>query len=105
MRLSVDPRLPVQSSPEVEGLRRQLAMQLSEHARQINGLTEGQLAAIHSAMTAPPSSGTWAVGDFVRNAEPSEQGSSGSKYVVFGWLCVASGTPGTWVQCRFLTGN
>lgn len=105
MRLSVDPRLPVQSSPEVEGLRRQLTMQLSEHARQINGLTEGQLAAIHSAMDAPPSAGTWARGDFVRNSQPSELGSPGSKYVVFGWLCVAGGMPGTWVQCRFLTGN
>lgn len=55
--------------------------------------------------TTVPTSGTWAQGNFVRNSAPSEAGSGGSKYVIIGWSCVASGTPGTWVACRCLTGN
>ena len=55
--------------------------------------------------TAAPTSGTWAQSNFVRNSAPSEIGTGGSKYVVIGWSCIASGTPGTWVACRCLTGN
>lgn len=39
--------------------------------------------------TAPPTTGTWNVGDIVRNLNPSAGG-------YLGWVCVASGTPGTW---------
>lgn len=39
------------------------------------------------------------------NTTPAEQGSSGSKYVVQGWVCIAAGQPGSWVQMRMLTGN
>jgi hypothetical protein len=41
----------------------------------------------------------------VRNNAPAELGVALSKYVVFGWICTSGGTPGTWLQCRFLTGN
>lgn len=78
---------------------------LREHALLINASAEGRIAAAYNALTAAPTGGLYAQGDFVRNAEPVELGSSPNKYVVFGWLCVAGGTPGTWVQCRFLTGN
>jgi hypothetical protein len=105
MRLAIDARLPVQADAEVERLRRQLADQLGQHASQVNLLTEGRISAVHSAMGAPPSTGIWAQGDFIRNAMPSETGSTGNKYVIAGWLCVTSGTPGAWVACRFLTGN
>jgi len=105
MRLAVDPRLPVQSDRDLEHLRRQLAEQFHQHAMQVNLLTEGRLAAVHSAMSSPPTTEIWAQGDLIRNSAPMELGASGSKYVVFGWLCVTSGTPGTWVQLRFLTGN
>lgn len=74
-------------------------------ATQINLLTEGRIEAIHNAATAAPTSGTHMQGDFVRNSAPSEMGAAGSKYVIEGWACVASGTPGTWVQKRFLTGG
>ena len=78
---------------------------LREHAALINSVAEGRIAASYNAMSAAPTGGMWAQGDFVRNATPTELGPSGSKYVVHGWQCVVGGTPGTWVQCRFLTGN
>ena len=36
-----------------------------------------------------PSSGTWSRGDVVWNTQPSASGPPG-------WVCVSSGTPGTW---------
>ena len=54
---------------------------------------------------APPTSGTWTQGDKRWNPIPAESGTAGSKYVTIGWICVASGTPGTWVDMRCLTGN
>lgn len=55
--------------------------------------------------TAAPTTGTWKIGDFVRNSNPSEQGVATSKYVIQGWICTASGSPGTWLESRTLTGN
>lgn len=71
---------------------------------QVNQLTEGTVSAVHSAATAAPTGGSYAAGDFVRNSAPSELGTVGSKYVITGWLCTVGGTPGTFVQCRALTG-
>ncbi|MNJ22492.1 hypothetical protein D3C77_168630 [compost metagenome] len=82
-----------------------LQRELREHATQINMLSEGRIAASYSALTSAPTGGTYMQGDFVRNSAPSELGTVGSKYVIEGWTCVVSGTPGTWVQKRFLTGN
>jgi hypothetical protein len=82
-----------------------LQREMREHATQINLLSEGRIAAFYQAATAAPTSGDWARGDFVPNAEPSELGAASSKYIIHGWRCTVSGTPGTWVQCRFLTGN
>ena len=74
-------------------------------AQQVNGLSEGRMAAFYGASTAAPTTGTWAQGDFVLNSAPTELGAALSKYLIHGWQCVAGGAPGTWVQCRFLTGN
>ena len=82
-----------------------LQRELREHASQVNLLTEGRLGAVHNATTAAPTTGANAQGDFLRNSTPVELGAASSKYVIYGWLCVASGTPGTFVECRFLTGN
>lgn len=76
-----------------------------EIAQQVNAISEGRLAGSYTAMTAVPTTGTWARGDVVKNSTPSEAGSASSKYVIFQWLCVVGGSPGTWVQCRALTGN
>jgi hypothetical protein len=79
--------------------------ELREHATQINLLSEGRIAGSYTALTSAPASGDWMQGDTVKNSAPSELGTAGSKYVIEGWTCVVSGTPGTWVQKRFLTGN
>ena len=76
-----------------------------EIARQVNSLSEGAIAASYNARTAAPTAGTYQQGDSIRNSAPTELGTALSRYVVTGWLCVAAGTPGTWVQTRSLTGN
>lgn len=73
--------------------------------QQLNGVTEGTMSALHTARTAAPTTGTWAQGDFVRNSAPAEAGIATAKYVIYGWICTASGTPGTWLEQRMLTGN
>jgi hypothetical protein len=91
MRLPVEQLLPLDQTMLV----RRLSDLLTAIARQVNGLTEGGIASIHSALTAAPTTGTWAQGDFVRNATPVDGGSGDT---ILGWLCVASGTPGTWLE-------
>ena len=82
-----------------------LQRELGEHAILVNMLSDGRLAGTNNATSAAPTSGPHARGDFIRNSEPSEAGTAGSMFVVLGWLCTASGTPGTFVECRALTGN
>ncbi len=76
-------------------------------AYQVNGLSEGSLSASYNATTAAPTATNipYAQGDFIKNSNPSEVGAGGSKYVIVGWICTVAGSPGTWLQCRFLTGN
>ena len=74
-------------------------------AQQVNALSEGRLVASYTALTAAPTTGTWAKGDYVRNSNPSELGTALSKYVIHGFICTVAGTPGTWLQDRRLTGN
>ena len=74
-------------------------------AQQVNALSEGRAVALYQSAQSIPTTGTWARGDFMFNSAPSELGTALSKYVVEGWVCLVSGTPGTWVEKRFLTGN
>lgn len=76
-----------------------------DHAKKVNALASGHFRARNNTGTAAPTAGTWAQGDFVANSNCTELGTASSKYVVMGWVCVAGGTPGTWVQSRTLTGN
>jgi hypothetical protein len=73
--------------------------------QQGNQLAEGRVNARHAAATAAPTAGDWARGDQVDNSEPSVAGSAGSQYVIVGWICTVSGSPGTWVERRTLTGT
>ena len=75
-----------------------------EHGNALDAIVAGKISATALA-TAPPTGGTWSAGDFVRNAAPAELGTAAAKYVILGWVCTVSGTPGTWLQCRTLTGN
>lgn len=101
MRLPTDIRIP-QDAARLPWL---LQDTLGRTNQQVNDLAEGRVVAAHNAYTAAPTTGTYAQGDYIRNSAPVEAGGVGSKYVVLGWVCVSSGTPGTWVQCRALTGG
>lgn len=101
MRLPLYPSFP-ESLVQVV---RELRLRFSETHQQINGLSEGLITAVHNAATSAPTTGTWNVGDVIRNKTPAEAGSPGSAYVITGWVCVAAGTPGTWLELRSLTGN
>ena len=106
MQIPPNPGLPTTNSPQYENiLRIKLNDLLRKIAQQLNQLTDGRVNAITNASTALPTTGEYKQGDFVRNSAPAELGLSGSKYVLYGWICVVSGEPGTWKECRFLTGN
>ena len=74
-------------------------------ARKVNGLASGSYRDKEGQATAAPTTGTWTQGDMVWNSNPVEAGSASSKYVTLGWICTVSGTPGTWLPVRTLTGN
>lgn len=96
-------RLPV--DPKISGASVDLIRLLRDIAKQVNGISEGHIFANHGAMTAAPTTGTWAKGDFILNNTPAEAGLVGTKYIVHGWRCTVAGTPGTWLDVRTLTGN
>lgn len=87
------------------GLPIGLIRYLRDVARQVNGITEGHGYAFHGAMTAAPTTGTWAISDVIKNSAPAVAGAIGSQYVVTGWICTVAGTPGTWLEMRTLTGT
>ena len=101
MRLQDNPYLP----SDLPGLVRQIDNLWRQVATQVNQSSEGRIAAVTNADTAAPISGAWEQGDFVRNKAPGELGTAGSKYLVFGWSCITSGEPGTWVPLHLPTGN
>jgi hypothetical protein len=96
MKISTSPRTNVDA---------EAAKWMREVAAQVNALSEGSITALYQSAQSVPTVGTFKQGDFVRNNAPAELGVALSKYVVFGWICTSGGTPGTWLQCRFLTGN
>jgi len=55
--------------------------------------------------TVVPTLGTYGKGKVVLNDNKTELGTSPNKYVIEGWECIVSGTPGTWIEKRSLTGN
>lgn len=104
MRLGVA-LLPFGKTDEERRTSEALTRSLRDITSQVNGVSEGRMYSHHGARATAPTTESWAVGDSVKNSAPSELGSSPNKYVVTGFLCVAAGTPGTWVSMRSLTGN
>lgn len=96
MKINTTPRFKVDA--ELNRFFREIAVQ-------VNGLSEGRASALYQSAQSAPTTGTWALGDFVNNSNPSELGTASSKYVIVGWQCLVAGTPGTWVQRRAPTGN
>lgn len=77
---------------------------------QVNNLSEGKISARYNAQSTVPS-GTavaYATGDFVPDSNCTVRASVApgvaASYVRLGWVCIASGTPGTFVEARVLTG-
>lgn len=97
--ITTDPRLPPNDGSQtfISRLLIRLTEVIREHSNEINKVTK--------YASSVPSSGSHSQGEFVWNTSPSESGSAGSKYVVLGWSCVTSGTPGTWKEIRGLTGG
>lgn len=109
-KLHTSPRLPKLSDEADEDLKRLVSVleqRLRTMAVQINMVSEGRIAGAYNATTAQPTGGVYAVGDFVRKSDPTEEGTAGSKYAVAGWLFLTDGTASasTSVECRYLTGN
>jgi hypothetical protein len=102
-RVNTDARLS--QNEDVKTLKQRIYEIVREFGTQINAFSEGRIQGAYNAATAAPSAGLYAQGDFIRNATPTELGTAGAKYVVFGWVCVVAGDPATFVGCRFLTGN
>lgn len=110
MRLAESPVLP--SSPQTaydNALRFTLAKLLREISQKVNQLAFGVAAGFDGAATAPPTTGAWAIGDYVRKSNPVEAGAATAKYVILGWVRITNGTANVlntdWLECRALTGN
>ena len=83
--------MKLNTSPLVAIKDPDLQRELREHAQQVNGLSEGRIAANYNAATAVPTSGTYQQGDFVKNSAPT------GATPTIGWVCTVGGTPGTFV--------
>lgn len=101
MRVNTDARLP--QADDMRALKNRLYELHRDVATQLNAISEGSLQGASNAATAAPTSGAYAVGDFVRNSAPAELGTAGAKYLVLGWMCVTA--PLAFLPMRFLTGN
>lgn len=70
-----------------------------------NGTLTNSLRVRIESGTAAPVAGAYLQGDRVLNKQPTVAGGAGSQYTIIGWICTVSGSPGTWVEMRALTGT
>lgn len=106
MRLEENPLLPIQpDSVHAQNLNFTLARLFRNIAAKVNQIGDGRIAGSDLVASSIPTTGTYRQGDFIKNSAPVEAGTAGSKFVLTGWICVASGSPGTLLPCRVLTGN
>ena len=73
----------------------------------VDGLVDGSIAYRDNAVSVAPTSSVVppAAGDLLWKLNPTVQGTVGAQYVTYAFMCVADGTPGTWVELRGLTGT
>jgi hypothetical protein len=76
---------------------------------QVNNLSEGRLSARYNAQSSVPTTNSYAKGDFIPDINCTSSASVaaglGAAYVRLGWVCTSSGSPGTFVEARALTGG
>lgn len=73
-------------------------------------LLDGRIQPWATATTVPSGSAqAYSIGDKVWDSNPTVTGSVApgvaASYVRIGWICTASGSPGTWQEMRVLTGS
>jgi hypothetical protein len=110
MRLNETPLLPLRPESDFDSrLYQALNKVLREIAIKTNQIAAGNTAGFDAQSTAVPSTGTWAIGDYVKKSNPVEAGSAPNKYVIKGWIRVTNGSGNTlntdWLEDRALTGN
>jgi 6-pyruvoyl-tetrahydropterin synthase len=76
---------------------------LRKICQQLNGLSEGRIENRYNALAAAPTTGSYMQGDFVAHEAPAEAGSGAWTYIILGWVCTVSGTPGTFEEVRVST--
>lgn len=92
-------------------LHKSLTVQLRDYALQLNRLSEGKADAKYNQVSATPTTGIYAVGDFVPLVSPAEDAtatvSALSKHITLGFLCVSEGSASaaSFVAVRALTGE
>ena len=105
MKLDQQPNIPA----DPDGMRRRLTDLIKRTNEKVNALIEGRASALYAAQSSVPTTGTWAIGDYVHNSAPAELGTTPNKYVVYGWKRLTSGSANVlntdWVADRRLTGN
>lgn len=92
MKLDERPVIPL----EPEAMRRKVSDLIRILNQTVNAMQAGGPGATYTATTAPPTLGSYAAGTVVLNSSPTELGIAPNTYVVYGWICTASGSPGTW---------
>lgn len=99
MKLNENPQLPSNTESEYDKrLYQSLYQVLKAIAVKVNQIASGTFAGRDNQSTAAPTTGSYAQGDEVLNSNPTELGVVGAKYVIRGWVCTVSGTPGTWLD-------
>jgi hypothetical protein len=99
------PVVPDNSQGTLQRIITRLYELLRESSLQVNNLAEGSIFGRYAARPTIPTVGNYKQGDITWDNAPVEAGIATAKYVRLGWVCVASGAPGTWREIRTLTGN
>ena len=94
------PRVPTFEDPAVEkylnGLVSDIQVEFQNIQQAVGGLSTGRRAAVANEQSAIPTTGVYALGDFVARAAPDVSVSAGlsaqTRFVHVGWTCVQDGS-------------
>lgn len=105
------PRLNLSAQIPAEYDRSAFVSIIEAICTQVNNVSEGKLQGRYYNSTVAPSATAMpgAKGDIVWNSNPTVIGSVSpglaASYLLIGWQCHVSGTPGTWKEMRVLIGT
>lgn len=88
MRLQRDIRLPLPVSEPDRALKLAIHQAWGQMADKLNGLASGSFGALDGGVIGPSPAAPVALGDFITNGAPTEQGPAGGRYIVAGWRAV-----------------